>query len=451
MLASDQPIYLNKWLLTFRDAEIKAAHEQQHKKKVLEVSSKYLPFVLILYALFAILDIYVLPQTYQKVILLRFGVIIPLLLTELLLIALIRQKLYKYYLLFNLFEFLVLLFGILMMLSIANPNELGYSTYIMGLFIISLWCVTPKYNIIETIIYLLLMVLSYNLIAIFNLTLLDNNFSLFLNNNFFLISFASSCLMVAYVQKDTTKKSFYLQYQLNKLSQNLEEKVQKRTEQLEIERQKTNKALIDGQEMERTRLGQDLHDDLGIQIISLKHQVEIDQQHPSQEKMKILYYRIEQLYQSMRGISKNMLPYSLKKMGLILSIQDLCNSLEEKVNHLQVITKLDMNLVINCQTTQIYLYRIIQELITNAIKHAQASTIKIELFLQENTINLIVEDDGIGFNEDKFFEGVGIRNVMARILLLHGKHQFKSTLNKGSRIEIQIPKVVFSKTISRRG
>lgn len=441
MLASDQSIYLNKWLLTFRDAEIKAAHEEQHKKKVLQVSSKYLPFVLMLYALFTILDIYALPQTYQKIILLRFGVIIPLLLTELLLIALIREKLYNYCLLFNLFEFLVLMFGILMMLCLANPNEVGYATYIMGLFIISLWCITPKYNIIETTVYLLLMVFCYNLIAIFNLELFDHNFSLFLTNNFFLFSFYISCMLVAYVQKDTTKKSFFLQYRLNKLSQNLEEQVQQRTEQLEIERQKTNKALIDGQEMERTRLGQDLHDDLGIQIISLKHQVEIDQQHPSYEKMNVLYYRIDQLYQSMRGISKNMLPYSLKKMGLILSIQDLCNNLEEKMDHLQVITKLDTSLVINCQTTQIYLYRIIQELISNTIKHAKAATITIALFQQEGTIKLIVADDGIGFDENKAFGGIGIRNVIARIHLLRGKYQFKSPLHKGSRIEILIPSI----------
>ena len=235
------------------------------------------------------------------------------------------------------------------------------------------------------------------------------------------------------------------QKQLAKLSEkNRQIEAQKVTELLKKQELKSMNAMMLGQEEERKRISRDLHDRLGSMLAMVKNHfksVEIDI-----DKLKTaninLYQKanslLDEACEEVRKISQDMSSGVLTKFGLTAAIEDLKNILEESqqlevefVSHgLQ--ERLHLNL-------EITVYRIIQELMSNILKHSKATEISIQLLKSKNTFNVIVEDNGIGFNPSQINMGMGLENITSRVKGLYGDIQIDSQINKGTTTTIDIP------------
>jgi signal transduction histidine kinase len=228
--------------------------------------------------------------------------------------------------------------------------------------------------------------------------------------------------------------------ELKEAKEAIEEKVIERTKELEIERAKSLRAIIEGQEIERQRIAQDLHDSLNIRMIGLKRMIEQTDRPKSNE----LLTELDSIISQVREISHNLSPYSLKHLGLVKAIEDLCSRLEKQHNFNIQFRKININENARWDPTlEIELFKVIQELIANIIKHAQANNITIELIADNNMLYLSVEDDGIGFEYDRAkSKGIGLNNVNARISLLGGSISYDTRPGNGTTVMINLPKSI---------
>lgn len=206
-----------------------------------------------------------------------------------------------------------------------------------------------------------------------------------------------------------------------------------------------SKAVIDAEEKERTRIAKDLHDGIGQQLSAAKMlasslgdtigRVEHD------EKLAVLRNTLDESIKEVRSVSHSMMPNALFKLGLSAAIREFINRISAsgllKID-LQIIG-LDKELD---KTTEIILYRVLQELVSNIIKHAEASKLDIQVIAHEdNMLNITVEDNGKGFdtNNLEVFEGIGLKNIISRIKYLNGSIHFDSTPGNGTMVIIDVP------------
>ena len=226
----------------------------------------------------------------------------------------------------------------------------------------------------------------------------------------------------------------------------------------EIEIQKTEKllkeqeltaidAMISGQEKERQRLANDLHDNLGSTLATVKlhfDHLKNNRNNPKAENIEELYSKtnnlLDEAYQKVRTIAHEKNSGVMAKQGLLPAVRNLAkkasngNRLQIEVQDYGLNERLDNAL-------EISIFRIIQELITNTIKHAGASEIGISLTNHDSLLNIIVEDNGKGFNAKVLPEkdGMGLKSIEKRIEHLEGTFEIDSTIGKGTNIIINIP------------
>ena len=217
---------------------------------------------------------------------------------------------------------------------------------------------------------------------------------------------------------------------------------------LAIEKEKQNSkistltALLEGQEQERGRLARDLHDGLGGLLSGTKLQLSyLNPTHSEniEDGISKSITQIDGAVEELRRVAHNLMPDLLIKYGLEVAIQEFASRMSnnaliihtEFINYSNSISK----------EKQLLLYRIIQELVNNTIKHAQASEIIIQISEEENTLNLIIEDNGKGFNQENLDvrKTAGFHNIESRVQFLKGTMNIISELNIGTSIELQIP------------
>lgn len=209
---------------------------------------------------------------------------------------------------------------------------------------------------------------------------------------------------------------------------------------LELEYQKDLlKASIAGQEKERLRVAKELHDDVGAMLTTTKVYFEQFSSAKEAEKQVQLNSKMNQLLggmiESVRSISHDLRPMVLEKLGLIEAVQTLSNTLNES-GKLSIEFNHDGKL--ECTKDQeLNLYRIIQELITNTLKHSQAKLVQIQLSTYDNTLDLLYRDDGIGMDATKSDQkkGIGLKNIESRLSLMSGTIKY---LNKNSGFYVEI-------------
>lgn len=197
------------------------------------------------------------------------------------------------------------------------------------------------------------------------------------------------------------------------------------------------KALLEGEEVERKRIARDLHDGLGSMLSRLKmyfNKLEQENITTSQEINSLLDSSIKEL----RVVSQNLMPEALLKLGLEEALRDLCFASKTPENKIefQFLVK-DLNLPKN---KEIVIYRIIQELLNNALKYAKATEILVSCSQNEDVFYITVEDNGIGFNIDdvKDKESMGLKNINYRVAFLEGKLEIDSRPDRGTSIYIEI-------------
>jgi len=215
-----------------------------------------------------------------------------------------------------------------------------------------------------------------------------------------------------------------------------------------IELQQNNKLLalnsmIEGQETERLRIAKDLHDSLGGLLSTVKnHFTTIQKEIQTVEKLELTKKTnslIDEACIEVRRISHNMMPHALSISGIQGAIEDLGEQLNQQGYHTTV--EVSGNFKTIGETKKITIYRLVQELISNIRKHAQAKTILVQLLKHKNEINLIIEDDGIGFNYKKAIteDGIGLESINSRVHFLDGNINWDSEINKGTTVIINLP------------
>ena len=204
--------------------------------------------------------------------------------------------------------------------------------------------------------------------------------------------------------------------------------------------------MIDGQEKERTKIAEDLHDNIGSVLATLKLHFENlklnrEKKHFNQEE---LYNKTEALidetYQKVRHIAHAKNAGVIANQGLLVAVKIMAEkaSIANKIAIEVIDYGLDKRIDNN---TELTVFRIIQELTTNIIKHADASEATINLSLYDKNLNVIIEDNGKGFNPNNVTEsnGMGLNSIQKRVEHFGGDFEIDSTLGKGTSIIINIP------------
>ena len=146
--------------------------------------------------------------------------------------------------------------------------------------------------------------------------------------------------------------------------------------------------------------------------------------------------QLDQSISELRRVSHNMMPEALIKYGLKEALENYCENLNlsGKIN-VQLQTYGMENRME--QSTEIVVYRIIQELLNNVIKHAEAKKVLIQLVREDDRFNLTVEDDGKGFDVKEIKDGAGLSNIRARIDYLNGNMDVVSKKGEGTSVHIE--------------
>lgn len=205
-------------------------------------------------------------------------------------------------------------------------------------------------------------------------------------------------------------------------------------------------AMLEGQESERLRIARDLHDRLGGTLSIVKvHFKSVEESLEALKETTIQQYRdantlLDEACDEVRKIAHDMTSGVLMKFGLVTALEELKATVDAthqlKINLIDI--GLDERLTYDYE---INVYRIIQELITNALKHARASEMTIQLFRKDNRLSIVVEDNGQGFvpKEAEKKGGIGLKNIEGRTNKLEGELSIDSGLGSGTTITIDIP------------
>jgi len=208
---------------------------------------------------------------------------------------------------------------------------------------------------------------------------------------------------------------------------------------------------LDSEDKERKRIGADLHDSLGSLLWGAKVQVSLLERsvgfiNNDRSTYAELINILDESIQEVRRISSELTPASFQHSGLLESIEKLCNRLN--VNKRKVIFFFSGEIGIWSDNRAFQVFRITQELLNNAMKHSGATTIKVEIGRNENSLMIAVCDNGSGFSETQVKKGVGLWSIRQRINQLNGIFFIRNPkVGSGTEIAIEIP-WIFNKLIN---
>lgn len=200
------------------------------------------------------------------------------------------------------------------------------------------------------------------------------------------------------------------------------------------------KAILVGEENERKRVAQDLHDGLGGILAGIKMILSniVDRGNSLDNALEQVQNKIDYSLVELRRIARNMMPESLLKFGINTGLKDLCELYRTLGTQIEYESfQIEENIP---QQNQLIIYRIVQELLSNAIKHSQASMVLVQCSQNQNRLFITVEDNGKGFELDsnRLHSGMGLDNIKNRVSYLDGQIEIKSVPNEGAIINIEL-------------
>lgn len=205
-------------------------------------------------------------------------------------------------------------------------------------------------------------------------------------------------------------------------------------------------STILAQEAERKRIARDLHDEIGSKLnvifLNIHRLKEMGKEHEGigriTEEVEAV---INRTINSTRLISHELLPPTLEEFGLAEAIRELQHSFNQLGSiRIEFTSEKNKGLIEN-KLVELNLFRVIQELINNSTRHGKATGIDIKLCLDDEMLELIYKDNGIGFDitnvEEK--KGLGMKNIESRLRIIKAVYTFRSSLEEGTSVAIQIP------------
>lgn len=206
------------------------------------------------------------------------------------------------------------------------------------------------------------------------------------------------------------------------------------------EQNKGLKAVFEATEEERKRIAKDLHDGVGQQLSALKRgfeELSSKLEGDVQSETVQLKTLVDEAAAETRSISHQMMPRALTELGLVPAIEDSLNkslgytSIKFEFEHYNLKERYD-------ERKEVAIYRIMQELINNVIKHSKATFVSVQLFESKSNLILMVEDDGQGLKQQNR-EGSGLLNIKNRLSVFEGKVNIGSSGSSGMIATISIP------------
>ena len=199
-----------------------------------------------------------------------------------------------------------------------------------------------------------------------------------------------------------------------------------------VQQQKFLNAFVQGQEEERKRLGAELHDNVGSRVSSLKRVFSAKHHDKALEK------EFDVVCEEIRNMAHAITPAEIAMVGLPATLEDFleevaqAQGLKINFNTFQFPEKID-------DAIGTHLFRIVQELIQNVMKHANASLINVQLFGHENSITLSFEDNGMGIDQKQKSKGLGLRSMKSRVAQMNGQFLLDADKGKGTSVLVIIP------------
>ncbi len=191
-------------------------------------------------------------------------------------------------------------------------------------------------------------------------------------------------------------------------------------------------AITDAQEKERQRIAQDLHDSVGSLLADLKRRLSL-KEHNTEELVLL-----ESLRKEIRQVSYAIMPDSLARFGLEAALKGELDKTARDLSLEAQMTSWGLTYDLS-KGTEIHIYRIVQEALQNIRKHAKATRISLSLLQKGNNLNLVIEDNGKGFNKEEANRGLGLKNIISRINLLRGQVTIDSNPKSGTTLNINLP------------
>lgn len=222
---------------------------------------------------------------------------------------------------------------------------------------------------------------------------------------------------------------------------------QYKRQQLELDYQKKMmEAALESQENERRRVAGDLHDSIGAMLSTIRVSLITQAKRANADVDSITESKkmLDDTIESVRRISRDLMPSTLEKFGLAQAVKEMCERFQSTAA-LPITYTEEGEIQDISKKRELMIFRIIQEIINNALKHAQATFIKVAFRSDEKNLTIIIEDNGIGFNveehknDKRSGKGLGLFNIENRARLVSADVQFHSAENQGTRILLIIP------------
>ncbi|RPD44445.1 PAS domain-containing sensor histidine kinase [Paracnuella aquatica] len=218
---------------------------------------------------------------------------------------------------------------------------------------------------------------------------------------------------------------------------------QKLLDEKMAQQRRVARATLHGQERERREIGKELHDNIGQQLTTIKLYLEMASTAPdmaaAQDMVAHALHYVSGSINEVRQISRMLVPHSLQDLGLTESVAELCSTIQ-RTGNLSVsfrhegYAKNDLD-----EQKKLAVYRIIQEQLTNTIRHAAANAVHVSLTRRHDEVHLEIVDDGVGFDPKTVRRGLGLSNIRNRAELFGGSIQLTSAPGQGCRLKVRVP------------
>ncbi len=212
-------------------------------------------------------------------------------------------------------------------------------------------------------------------------------------------------------------------------------------ERLEVERRDSGRRALAAQEDERVRVARELHDEVGQTLTGVVLQLEtLARQAPPQ-----LRAQIQLLQESARGgveevreIARGLRPEALDEFGLRPALVSLASGFAERAG-LRVRRRLDAELPVLGRETELVIYRVAQESLTNVVRHAHAGAVELALERRDGAVVLRVRDDGCGLDPNLATRGGGVRGMSERAMLVGARLVIEPVAPHGTEVRLEVP------------
>jgi signal transduction histidine kinase len=198
-------------------------------------------------------------------------------------------------------------------------------------------------------------------------------------------------------------------------------------------------ALMQGREHEQQRIAEELHDGLAVEVTVVKQQLYLLRKQAAlgqkeEARLDEINNMLKSLGENIRAMSHNLMPANIEKFGLLATLSDMIAHINRSSDLKATIVTEGIEDVMLSHHEQLMIYRIVQELIQNIHKHAQATQFTIALTAKGNDVKIWVSDNGRGIsvNHSDANFGIGLRNIQSRVKLLDGTFDIKPNKPAGT-------------------